>query len=970
MGTLFAFIALAGQTKAPSYSNVIAPIIKKACLSCHTGKDSAAGLDLSTPKAISITKTILAGQADKSVFLRRIKGLDGKPQMPLGFKPLTAPEIKSIEEWITGGAAIDQAKGQHWAYVPPVAYPVPPKTSTWGKNAIDNFTLEKMIQQGYKPSPEASPETLIRRVYLDITGLPPTVEQIDAYLKDKDPGRYEKLVDKLLASPQYGERQARMWLDLSRYADTDGYEADLTRTAYLYRDWLISAFNKNMRYDEFTIEQNAGDMLPNSTLEQKVATGFHRNSQFNQEGGVDPKESFYTMVIDRVTTTSQTWLGSTMQCAQCHNHKYDPFTQKDFFRMYAIFSNGKYEKVGDYSKSFSEKWYEPKVKVPNQSIVQALKKEEDAQKAIQQERQQLLTANKAEFDEWKTAIGQPQQYVDVKFDSLVSTAGAKIEQDGEGTINVTGTNPDKDEYVLTSKGNWDNVTAIQIETRPNEQFGSGRSGSQNFVLTSVDVSVDDVKRKLSIGRASFVQDLFSIDGLLAGDLNSGWAVHPRGKQSLKAVLVFDKPVSGQNVQIKLSFKSPYVTHNLGRFAISTTGAKFPLVSLITKVPTDSNGLAQEFAASTTAGLGINKRLAEARQRVDKIQASVPVAMVLEDKPNPGILKAPVHHRGEFISPGELVDAGVPEFLGKINPGTKANRLSLARWLIDKSNPLTARVQINRMWEQYFGRGIVETLDDFGTQGARPSHAKLLDYLATQFVKNGWDMKAMHRLIATSATYRQSSKTNKFLLEKDPTNVYLARGPRHRMEAEMIRDMYLTASGLLVRKIGGPSVMPFQPDGVWDSPISNERWMETKDEGRFRRGIYVFAKRTAMYPSFMAFDSPSREVCTVRRSRTNTPLQALTLLNDKASIEAAKALGLRLNKFGNLRAGLVYGFRATTGRMPREDEVKVLASTYTKLKEKYGVPSAKLGDLGTNPREAAWTMIGNILLNLDETITKA
>lgn len=637
--------------------------------------------------------------------------------------------------------------------------------------------------------------------------------------------------------------------------------------------------------------------------------------------------------------------------------------------MYAIFSNGKYDKVGDYSKSFSEKWYEPKVKVPTQAILMAIKKEEANKKAVEAERDQIIAANKTDFDEWKAALATKPAFEDVKFSSTVATSGATITQGADQALAVTGVNPDKDEYILTGTGNWQNVTAVQIETRPGDGLFSGRSGSQNFVLTSVDVSVDDVKRKLVMGKADFVQTEFSIEGLIAGDKNSGWALHPKGKESHKVILLFDKPVSGQNIQIKLGFQSQYGQHNLGRFAISTTVAKYPLIALLAQPPTDNAGHVREYMASTLAGLGLNRKLAESRQAVEKLQASIPQAMVLEDKPNPGILKAPVHHRGEFISPGEPVEAGVPEFLGKIPPGMKANRLSLAKWLIDKNNPLTARVQVNRMWEQYFGRGIVETLDDFGTQGSRPSHVKLLDYLATEFMKGGWNMKAMHRLIATSATYRQSSKTNKFLLEKDPTNVYLARGPRHRMEAEMIRDSYLAASGLLVRKIGGPSVMPFQPDGVWDSPISNERWMETKDEGRYRRGIYVFAKRTAMYPSFMAFDVTSREVCTVRRSRTNTPLQALTLLNDKAGMEAAKALGLKLNAFGNLRKGIVYGFRATTGRMPREAEVKVLASSYTKLKEKYSQPTAKLADLGTNPREAAWTLIGNILLNLDETITK-
>ena len=771
-----------------------------------------------------------------------------------------------------------------------------------------------------------------------------------------------------------------MWLDLARYADTNGYEADRSRTAYIYRDWVIKAFNQNMPYDEFTIEQLAGDMLPKPTTDQLVATGFHRNSMFNEEGGVDPAESFYNTIIDRVTTTSATWLGSTLQCARCHDHKFDPFTQKDFFKLYAVFGNVSFKKEGDYKKTFSEHWIEPDLKV---STPEAMKAIVDAKKTLAElddQKKAFAALNARDYAKWKIEAGLKVHFVEPRVESFVSSAGSTYSLGENNLIEVGGPNPDKDEYQIFLEMPEGNFSGIRIETISNPGKPSGRSSSDNFVLTEMNLKVDDKKVDLNLAKADFVQEGYNLKRLLTGDKSSGWAIVPKIERNHRLVAQFSKPVAGKHATLTLGFHSPWPGHGMGRFRISFTKSDYPLLDvyrdtaqkLATQPVFDEKVDAQlheMYIDTSPNGFDFQNEYRDAQAELIKRENGLPTTLILQENPTTGKLIAPVHHRGEFLSPGEPVEAGTPEILPPDESGKNMNRLQLAKWFVNGKNPLTARVAVNRVWEQYFGRGIVETMDDFGTQGSPPINQKLLDCLSVKFVESKWDMKALHKLIVTSATYRQSSNATPASLTIDPTNAYLARGPRFRMEAEMIRDTALQVSNLLNPAIGGPSVMPFQPTGIWDSPYSGEQWMEAKGNDRFRRGIYVFTKRTAMYPSFMSFDASTRETCSVRRIRTNSPLQALALLNDQAYLEAAKALGAKMLQRGSLEQGLVYGFRAATSRKPTHDELAVLAKAYAGFKQKYTKDSVDAMKLGKDEREAAWTMVGNVLLNLDETITK-
>jgi hypothetical protein len=637
------------------------------------------------------------------------------------------------------------ASTKHWAYVAPIRPALPSVRSLSGcRNPIDLFVLARLEKAGLKPSAEADRATLIRRVSLDLTGLPPTLDEVKAFEHDQTPGAYERVVDRLLASPAYGERQARIWLDLARYADSNGYEKDAERSMWPYRDWVISAFNQNMPYDQFTIEQIAGDLLPNPTLAQRVATGFNCNVMLNEEGGVDQSEQRWLRLIDMVGTTAQTWMGTTLNCAQCHDHKYDPFTQRDFYKFLAFFESS---------------------------------------------------------------------------------------------------------------------DPLKVELRP------------------------ELAKQRAELRAEIARD----------------------EEALKK---------------------------------KTPGADAASVAALQK---KADGLSGPWTSVFAEKAGAK---AEANMRI----------------------------RGAFLAPGEMVSAETPASLPAMPPSARRDRLGLARWLASKENPLTARVQVNRMWEAVFGTGIVETSENFGTQGAAPTHPELLDWLATEFMRRGWDMKAMNRLIVTSATYRQSSAPSPSLraagMKKDPRNQLLWHGPRFRLEAEMIRDNALAISGLLSRRVGGESVFPSQPDGIWDSPYSGERWQPSTGPAKYRRGIYTFWKRTATYPSFVILDATSREACTVRRIRTNTPLQALALLNDAAYMEAARALAGRMERgAADLRGKLALGFRLCLARRPLAAEVSRLASLFERLKARYLASPVDAAKVGKTPEAAAMTMVANVLLNLDETITK-
>lgn len=974
LGPLFALAAIATlhagnselQKPAPKmkFWDDIVPIIKAECLVCHQGNNAKGGLDLSNPKVIMDSGIVVPGKPKESELVNRLKGING-PSMPLGFRPLEATRIQKIEQWIAEGASTAGVPTPHWSYSAPKKA-APPKVATpWLKNPIDAFVYDRLIKEKLKPSPIADKETLIRRVSLDLTGLPPAVEEVDAFLADKSSDAYEKVVDRLLASPHYGEHVGRYWLDLARYADTNGYEADRSRQAYLYRDWLFKALNDNMPFDKFTIEQLAGDLMPNPTMAQKIATGFHRNSMMNEEGGVDPDEQMYQTIVDRVNTTSTVWMASTVACTRCHDHKFDPFTQKDYYAMYAYFGNNKFDDVGDFSVG-QRRYYEPSMKVPTDAQTAQIK---ELDEAIGKVDEQLLAAAKRSAG-WTEFIESKSPNWETLKPTAFSAEGTELKLLPDNSLLATGNNPATMAYKVSLKIEKP-VTGIALRALPDDSLvnkGPGRATSGNFVLSAVKVTQGGRKIAFQSSSSDFTQDGYDPSGAGFGD-GPGWAIYPRYGVEHIAAFAFDKPVSGEIEVVLECLNGTYPQHTLGRFALAVTTDSIPRAEspAIAELRAKSSLTQKERATlesylSTvwheTSGLGREKR--RLQREVQMIQNAVPSAMVLLDKP--GVKKAQIRDRGMYKEFTGEIASTTPHFLPA--PAVSGqSRLTLAKWLISKQNPLTARVQVNRMWEMHFGRGLVETSEDFGTQGSKPSHPELLDWLAITFMEKGWDMKAMHRLMVTSATYKQASSSTKALNEKDPQNLLYARGPRFRLDAEAIRDNALKVSGLLDEKIGGPSVMPFQPAGVWNSPYSGERWSQNE---LYRRGVYTFWKRTSTFPSFTALDAASREECVPRRSRTNTPLQALALLNDQAMMDAARALGKKMAASPN---GVESGFRRVLARKPNAAEQKRLKALFDTMMAKYQKEPEAAKKLAGDPKAAAWTMVANVLLNMDEAITK-
>ncbi len=1027
VGVIKAWINAGAKAEASvDFVTQVQPIFKASCYACHSGDDPKSKLHLDN-KTMALHgaasgPVIMPGESQKSRLIQRVRGEGGESRMPLVGTPLTGEQIAVLQKWIDQGAnwPDSAAKATHWAYVKPTRPPVPTvKDSAWLRNPIDNFVLARLEKEGIKPSPEASRETLARRVYLDVIGIPPSPAQVDEFLNDKRPDAYEQLVDKLLASPHYGERMATPWLDLARYGDSNGYERDFQRVAWPYRDWVIKAFNENMRFDQFTIEQLAGDLLPNPTLDQKVATGFVRASMLNTEGGTDPAEQNWVAQTDRAITVGNVWLGSTIQCAQCHNHKYDPFTQKQFYQLVAFFNNAKFEAPtgrGAYANAFNE----PKLDLatPEQGG------ERDKINAqIAGVEKQLNTVNperaKQERDWEQSLLDADKQWHPLHPMRLSSEGGATLEASKDGSVLVSGTNPDHDAYVLEAQSPVvGDITGIRIEALPDPSLphdGPGRDYYGNFIVSEINLEAGASAQKLEkIDITEWAADNLRQQVIEQYETNGRvWRSDvSRENTRLPETLVL-RPVKPIGIdakgifRIRLAQSSPYLGVGLGHFRVSVTTSENPkkllevshhLRALLT-LPSDQRApyLAKlENVIGLTGGRSGPKEDAEdplvvqwrsvapelsaLRNQIAALERQltdlkITSTLVLSEDMQITHPATFMHERGAYVAQTEKVDAEAPAFLGSLSKDAPPNRLGLAKWLVNDENPLTARVRVNQIWQMIFGAGIVETAEDFGTQGFPPSHPELLDWLATEFSGEGWDQKALVRLIVTSRTYRQSSKVTPELLEKDPKNALLARGPRFRVEAEMVRDISLAASGLLSGKIGGPPIMPPQPEGMWDIPFRapTDRWVTSKGEDRYRRGLYIFIRRTVRYPSLTVFDAPSRETTTVRRNRSDTPLQALTTLNDPAFFEAAQAMARRVEKEGGSDASsrAAYGFRLATSRTPSGKELHAMVQAYEKqrthfagnLKEAESVSGTPDADL------AAWTMLSNSLLNLDETLTK-
>lgn len=1018
---------------AVDFAKDIQPIFKNSCISCHGAEKQAGRLRLDSREAAfkggMSGPVIIPGQGAESLLYLRVAGLEDLEQMPLKGEKLRAEQIESMRLWIAQGAPWpDDAAGsaveakKHWAYEKPVRQEPPPvENKAWIKNPIDHFVLARLEKEGLAPSPEAPRATLVRRVSLDLTGLPPSVEEVNAFLLDESPDAYEKLVERLLASPHYGERWARPWLDWARYADTHGYEKDRRRSMWLYRDWVIKTLNADMPFNQFTIEQMAGDLLPGAAIEQKIATGFHRNTMINEEGGVDPEEYRIAAIIDRVDTTASIWLGTTLACAQCHDHKYDPFTQEEYYRFFAFFNNTEEEVSTERGNERISRG--PKVELPSPSYLSSHRR------AIENEILELERILHTQTPELDTA---QQQWEGETLASRVdwqvldpiayaSAGGATLRVLEDKSVLAGGTNPARETYVVAGETLLRGITGVRLEalTHPDlPQAGSGRASNGNFILTGFEVEAapldnSEPPRAVNLAHAvaEYSQRGFDVRNALSEDPTKGWAVDgdkPEYRVDRQAVFVLEKPVGfegGTRLTVRLKHAADSPHHSMGRFRLSVSTAEeparhaqFPVrLEAVLATPPDqrnskqSQGLSDYYRSIVPRLQPVRERLAQVRGLWSEL--SSPSTLVMKEIETPRATH--VHLRGNFLNKGNPVTPGVPAVLHPLPEGAPPNRLTFAKWLVDENNPLVARVTVNRFWLEHFGRGLVETPEDFGTRGQVPTHPELLDWLSTEFMRQGWSLKAVHRLMVTSATYRQSSHVSPELLQRDPYNRLLARGPRFRLEAEMVRDNALAIAGLLSRRMYGPSVFPLQPEGIWNVVYNDEKWMTSTGEDRYRRGLYTFWRRTAPYPMFVTFDAPSRETTCLARMRTNTPLQALTTLNDPVFVDAARSLARRLmSRAGEsaTRGGaeapiaftieerIIYGFQLCTARRPDSRELRRLAALFQEQLENFrqdlraAEEFALGGDVKPQPgmdvaEFAAWTVVANVLLNLDETVTR-
>ncbi|WP_344976682.1 DUF1553 domain-containing protein [Compostibacter hankyongensis] len=896
-------IGVTHKSEKVDFSTEVKPILNQRCIICHGGVKQSGGFSvLFREEALGKTKSgkpaIIPGDPEHSEFMRRLTTHNVKERMPYKNPPLSKKEISILRRWIKQGAKW----GKHWAYELPETVAVPGSqgkqagfggsgSSDWGENEIDAFVLNKLKTEDMKPSPEADKYTLLRRVSLDITGVLPDQATINRYLNDKSDKAYERLVDTLLASPQYGERWAALWLDLARYSDTKGYEKDLGRNVWRYRDWVIRAFNADMPFDQFTIKQLAGDLLPNATDDDMIATAFHRNTMNNDEGGTDDEEFRTAAVIDRVNTTWEVWQGTTFACVQCHSHPYDPFKHEDFYKFMAFFNNTRDEDTpADY---------------PNLRLYDSLDREKVR-----------------DIVSWVKQYGEKEE--DKKMHLFLKTVEPKINAHVCDDY-INGALVDTKYLGIRSDGSC-RMKQVQLDGKTHllMRYWTGRSGG------SMEIHADS----------------------LSGPLILRTSLQPTNGAQITSIPL--TPVSG--------------THDI-YFRFKNAGIN----------PEESVCSVEWFAfRKDLPGKGQPGYAEKEQEVLDLLNSSPDRIPVMVDNPADQTRPTYVFERGNWMVHGARVSPDVPKSLNPFPAGAPRNRLGLARWLTDQKNPLTARVTVNRYWEQLFGNGIVETVEDFGSQGFAPTHPQLLDWLALKFMKDyKWSMKKLLKEMVMSATYRQDSKVTPEMLEKDPANHFFARGPRFRLTAEEIRDESLRAAGLLSHKMYGPSVMPYQPEGIWQSVYSGARWIKSKGEDQYRRGVYTYMKRTSPYPSMITLDASSREVCLARRIRTNTPLQALTTLNDPVFMEAAGHLAQWMEKQGRKDAAACIreGYKRVMVKDISSGKLAVLQDLYRQTLKEYRqkpAEAAKLtGESGEDaPHRAALTVVANALLNLDEFMTKS
>jgi hypothetical protein len=982
------------------FNRDIRPILSDKCFFCHgpddTNRKSKVRFDTEAgaKQDLGGRFAILPGDPDNSVMLQRIttpnKGLR-MPPLHTGMS-LTEREVALLRQWIQEGAHWQK----HWSFIPPRRPALPAvRNSSWARNPIDYFVLARLERDNLSPSPEASKATLLRRLSFDLTGLPPSPAELAAFLADHSDKAYENVVDRLLASPRYGERMAARWLDAARYADTNGYQTDAERFMWRWRDWVIDAFNSNMPFDRFTIEQLAGDLLPNPTRDQIIATGFNRNHRGNGEGGSIPAEFAVEYVVDRVETTSTVWLGLTMGCARCHDHKYDPFSQKDFYRLYAFFNN-----IPEKGKVFKYGNSPPLIPAPTREQEQRLAQLDaqlaQARHAFDQLRSERLAAQR----QWEASAPAgdwtPRRFLLHRF------PGGSF--DGKTAL-VAGNFAPYGFYNKFSLTAWVNPTSPTgaIVTRAKdieEESGYGlylRDGKvqANFVVRWLDDCLR-VETESTIPLHQWTHLAVTYDGSRVAD---GVKIYVNGEPAKLRYIVDDL---NQNFQVKeplrigagngLRFHGDIQDVRVYNDVLTPReAAVIPLresLAQLASLPPARRSPAQadklEWAfLDQFAPAHIQKAwkdLLEAEKLRELFLDGVPTVMVMQELPY--VRETHLLRRGAYDQPGEKVTRGLPASLPPLPDGAPVNRLGLAQWLVSPQNPLTARVTVNRFWQMLFGTGIVKTVEDFGSQGEWPTHPELLDWLATEFIHSGWNVKALLKTIVMSATYRQSSRVTPELLQLDPDNRLLARGPRFRLAPEMLRDQALAASGLLVERLGGPSVKPYQPAGLWKELSGGSDYQRDSGDKLYRRSLYTFWKRAVPPPGLMTFDAAGRETCVVRETRTNTPLQALTLMNDETYLEAARKVAERMMREGGATPAerLRYGFLLIAARPPADRELAVLSASFHRNRDRYqSNPAAaqKFLSAGESERDAslnpidlaAYTVVASTLLNLDEAVTK-
>jgi hypothetical protein len=887
---------------------------------------------------------------------------------PSAKNPLSPEQKRILREWVKRGAEYTQ----HWAFVAPKSPAVPEvKGASWARNAIDRFVLARLEKEGLKPAPEAEKLTLLRRVYIDLIGLPPTPAEADAFLADTRPGAHERVVERLLASPAYGERWGRKWLDLARYADTNGYEKDRPRSMWPWRDWVIRSLNANMPFDEFTLRQLAGDMLPEK---DEVATGLHRNTMLNEEGGIDPLEFRFHAMTDRVSTTATTWLGLTLGCAQCHSHKFDPFSQTEYYQFMAFLDNAD----------------EVTIDVPNERVKTrreaALRKVRDAEAALASKFPGGEKAREEAFQKWLKAEKAKAVVWRVMRPAKARSNLPLLTIEKDGGVFCSGDMSKADTYEVTFRNVREGITALRLEVLADGRLPNGGPGRVyyegpfgDFFLSEVTVLADGKPVKLVDASNSFASGGSTAKAALDGNKQTGWSINGGQGKDHHAVFRLEKPLGKvKELTVRLLCERYYAA-GLGRFRISATTGSTPAVARALPLDADELLLTKEPGERLRQiHLMAAPELAKVRQEVDALRRAVPAyptTMVFRERPAHHPRPTHRRHRGEFLQVREKVSPGTPQALGLPKDAPK-DRLGFARWLLSAENPLTARVVVNRHWAAFFATGVVGTVQDFGTQGELPSHPELLDWLAAEYRTSGWDTKRLHRLIVTSATYRQSSAVTAALREKDPKNRLLARGPRLRLEAEQIRDAVLSASGLLHMKLGGPSVFPPQPANVTtEGAYGRLDWKVSPGLDRYRRGLYTFMKRTAPFAMAGTFDGPSGEFCVAKRESSNTALQALTMLNDQAILEAAQEMGRRaMTDYGSVNDRVRIMFRRVLTRAPTPQERDMLlrfvlaqkARAKAKAFDAAALAGAGPGDVN---ERAAWVALARVLFNLDEFIVR-